>query len=136
MKDREHPTPQKFEIPPALKDIEIVSRLASEIAYQHSLNRQSYEELTKFAQVHLRLRQLDKLFAADQNLALIDYVFYTPRRRKQQKITLKRKDFKIFQSALSWSAFCMFDNLSANSNSAAAVREVKLIIDDVYPQNL
>lgn len=132
MHERQMPTSNSLEVPPALTDIDHVSRLASEIAYQHNLDLEAYEELTKFAQINLRLKQINKLFK-DNNVSSIDYEFHAPGERKQKKITFKKDTFQLFQSALSWVAFSMFDNLNKNPNSALAAKEIILITNDVYP---
>jgi len=112
-----------------------VARQTSLIAYSHDLDRMTYEALSKYAYLILRIRRIKTDFEGTTIKGTI-YQTHEAGDEERNIKTITREDYRENIQIVSKIAFNLYNTyLSHDPYSRAAAREVQVVVDDLYPQN-
>lgn len=112
-----------------------VARQTSLIADNHDLDRMTYEALSNYAYVVLRIRRIKTDFEGTTTKSAIYRTHEAGDEEKNIK-TITRDDYREYIKNFAKTAFNLYNTyLSNDPHSRAAAREVHVVVNDLYPQN-
>jgi hypothetical protein len=110
-----------------------VSAFASEISRNYNLDRVTYEALSKYAILRLRINEVVSDFRESEATS-VRYSVYQEGETIIKK-TVSRDEYPDFIKNSSMIAFNLYNAyLSNDSSSRAAAREIQVLVDDIYPK--
>lgn len=110
-----------------------VAYYTNEIAAYHNLDRLTYEALTKFAIVSLRIREVATDFR-ETTYDGVRYPVYKDGGGNEYKMVVRRDSYGNFINILSKIALDLQTTyLSKSPGARSAAREVQVIINDEFP---
>lgn len=106
------------------------------IGKHYELKRMTYEALLKYAHVSLRRREITIDFEGT-SLKRSLYPTYEAEDGSKWRMTITRENYRDHIINLSHMAFNLYSTyLSGDAGARAAANEVKLLVNDLFPQNM